>query len=260
MRFCVIGKRGLAGVLALVCVCAAATVVTGRLGRASYVDAKEREIPIYSVDTEEKRASIGFNCAWGDEDVPLILETLEQYNVRATFFVVGEWAEEHPESMRAIAAAGHELGNHSYSHPDMTRLSREEIAAQITSCNEAVRTITGETPTLFRAPSGAYNNAVVETARALGSHAVQWDVDSRDWQNPTPDEIVQRVVKNVRPGSILLFHVGKENTDAALPALLAGLQEQGYTLCAVGELIHTGEYRVDATGRQFSVAAASEAE
>lgn len=252
MRFFVLGKRGLAGVLALICVCAVAAVVTGRLGRAAYVDAKGREIPIYSVDTQEKRAAIGFNCAWGDEDVPLILAALEQYNVRATFFVVGQWAEEHPESVRAIAQAGHELGNHSYSHPDMTALSREDIAAQITRCNEAVRAITGKAPTLFRAPSGAYNNAVVETARALGCHSVQWDVDSRDWKNPAPDEMTSRVLKNVQPGSILLFHVGKENTDAALPEILRGLQGMGYTLCPVGELIYTENYRVDAAGRQFA--------
>ena len=253
MRFCIISKRTAAYLLFFVCLCAAAVVFTGRLGRASYVEAKKREIPIYCVDTAEKVAALGFNCAWGNEDVPLILAALGEYDVKATFFVVGQWAERYPESVRAIAQAGHELGNHSYSHPDMTKLTREEIAAQITRYNSAVQKAAGVTPTLFRAPSGAYNNAVVETARALGCHAVQWSLDSRDWKDPPPQEMVRNVMENLEPGSIMLFHVGKQNTDEALPELLRKIQEQGYELRSVGEVIYTGEYRVDATGKQFRV-------
>lgn len=236
------------------CLCIIASVaVANGLGKAIFVSGEKRQLPIYSVETEEKVVALGFNCAWDDADVPVILTILEQNEVKATFFMVGQWAEKYPDSVKAIYDAGHELGNHSYSHPDMTTLTKEKALEQIQKCDDAIEKITGVRPKLFRPPSGAYNNTVMNAATELGHSVIQWDCDSLDWKNPTPDEMQRRLMKNVCSGSITLFHVGKQNTVQALPQIIAQLKEQGYALRPVGKIIHYGGCETDAKGRQHKV-------
>ncbi len=134
-------------------------------------------IPIYNVDTTEKKVAVTFNCAVGNSDIDEILNILEQYNVKATFFLLGSWADDHIDEVQKIYDAGHELGNHSYSHKDMPSMTYEEIMLDIQKCNETVRNITGLSPTLFRAPSGAYDNKTISAAENLGMMTIQWDVE-----------------------------------------------------------------------------------
>ncbi len=141
------------------------------------VSTEARMIPIYNVDTDENKVSVTFNCAVGNSDMDLILETLDEYNIKATFFLLGSWADDYTEEVQKIYDAGHELGNHSYSHNDMPSMNYEDILLDIQKCNETVRNITGQYPTLFRAPSGSYDNKTISAAEELGMMTIQWDAE-----------------------------------------------------------------------------------
>ena len=185
--------------------------------RAAMAAATQRDLPIYCVQKDSKVCSLTFDAAWGNEDTQQLIDILGKYNIKATFFVVGEWVDKYPESVKALHDAGHEIMNHSDNHPYFTKLSAEQIKIQLNTCNEKIAAITGVTPILFRPPYGDYNDSVVATVRECGMYCIQWDVDSLDWKDPTPDQICQRVLKRVQPGSIVLFHNAAKNTPAALP-------------------------------------------
>ena len=216
------------------------------------VSGETRMIPIYNVDTADKKVAITFNCAVGNSDMDEILSVLERYNVRATFFLLGLWADDYTDEVQKIYDAGHEIGNHGYSHKDLPTMNYENILLDIQKCNETVRNITGHTPTLFRAPSGAYDNKTISAAENLGMITIQWDVDTLDWKNISADEIITRVMSKVQNGSIIQLHTGTEHTAEALPEILATLSEDGYIFVPVGELIYKSNYTIDNTGRQFT--------
>lgn len=249
MYFTVTKKRILA---ALLFVTAAVLAVCGCLYGARSVQAAagKRELPIYNVKTDEKKIAISFDAAWGNEETQPLIDILREYDVRTTFFVVGAWVDKYPESVRALTAAGHEIGNHSNTHPHMPKLNRTEMQAQITACSEKIKAATGTAPVLFRPPYGDYSTPVINTVNSLRMYPVQWDVDSLDWQNPTPQQISERVLSQVKPGSIVLFHNGAKNTPAALPTILKTLQSQGYKIVPVSQLICKSNYTIDSAGMQ----------
>lgn len=215
------------------------------------VSAAQRDLPIYSVERKDKVCSLTFDAAWGNEDTQQLIDILKKYDIQATFFVVGEWVEKYPESVKALSDAGHEVMNHSATHPHMPDLSAEQMTAEVQSCNEKIKAITGVQPTLFRPPYGDYNDAVVSTMRSIGMYCIQWDVDSLDWKNPAPSEITSRVVQNAQNGSIILFHNAAVNTPAALPDVIEGLKAKGFSFLPVSKLIYTENYTMDHTGRQI---------
>ena len=141
------------------------------------VSAEARMIPIYNVETDENKVAVTFNCAVGNSDMDSILATLDKYNVKATFFLLGSWADDYVNEVQKIYDAGHEIGNHGYSHKDLPSMSFENILLDIQQCNNAIKSITGHTPTLFRAPSGAYDNKTISAAENLGMKTIQWDVE-----------------------------------------------------------------------------------
>ena len=210
-----------------------------------------RQLPIYCVEREFNTASLTFDAAWGNEDTQQLIDILERYQVKATFFVVGDWARKYPESVAALAAAGHEIMSHSNHHDHMTKLTAEEIKADLAASNESIAAASGVVPTLFRAPYGEYDDKVILAVRAMGMETIQWDVDSLDWKDLSAAEIEKRVLGKVGPGSIVLFHNAAKHTPEALPGIIEGLQREGYKLCRVSELIHHGEYSLDHTGRQI---------
>ena len=140
------------------------------------VSGQARMIPIYNVDTQENKVAITFNCA-ASGDIDNILGTLETHGIKCTFFMLGSWAENHTDDVTAIYNAGHETGNHGYSHKDLPTMNYEKIMLDIQKCNETIRNITGHSPTLFRAPSGAYDNKTISAAENLGMKTIQWDVE-----------------------------------------------------------------------------------
>lgn len=214
--------------------------------------AVRRELPIYSVGVSEddKRIAISFDAAWGNEDTQNLIDILGKYNVPATFFVVGEWVDKYPDSVRALSDAGHDIMNHSDTHPDLTKLSSQAILNELEGCNNKVEGVTGVRPTLHRCPYGAYDDHVIQAVRSIGMEPIQWDVDSLDWKGLSASEIAQRVVERVQPGSIVLFHNAAEHTPEALPGIIENLQSQGYTFVKIADLIVDGEYTIDVNGTQ----------
>lgn len=212
--------------------------------------ATERQLPIYCVQTEEKVVALTFDAAWGNEDTQQLIDILGQYNVPATFFVVGDWVEKYPESVKALADAGHSIQNHSDTHPYLTQCSAEGIISELEACNDKIEAITGVRPTLIRPPYGDYNDTVVNTVRSLEMEPIQWDVDSLDWKDLSAAEITQRVLDGAAPGSIILFHNAALHTPEALPGIITALQDQGYSFTTVADLILDQPYTIDHTGRQ----------
>ena len=191
---------------------------------------------------------------WGNEDTQQLIDILDRYQVKATFFVVGDWVDKYPESVKALHDAGHEVMNHSNTHAHYPQLSVEEIVADLNACNDKIEAITGVRPTLVRLPYGDYDDNAVRAVRSIGMEPIQWDVDSLDWKEIPAEEIVQRVTGKVQPGSIVLFHNAALHTPEALPSILETLIQEGYTFVPISQLILGGEYNtdytIDHTGRQ----------
>ena len=187
---------------------------------------------------------------WGNEDTQQLIDILGRYGVRATFFVVGDWVDKYPESVKALHDAGHEVMNHSNTHAHMNQLSAQEIIADVEACNDKIEAVTGVRPTLIRPPYGEYNDQVISAIRSIGMEPIQWDVDSLDWKEISAQEIAQRVTSRVQSGSIVLFHNAALHTPEALPGILECLLQEGYTFVPVSELILEEPYTIDHTGRQ----------
>lgn len=211
--------------------------------------AQRRALPIYSVARTDKTVALTFDTSWGDK-TPELLRILNDYNVKTTFFVTGDWADRHGASVTAIHKAGHEVMNHSNTHPHMTRLSAEEMIEEVRKCNEKIKKLTGECPILFRPPFGDYDDKVIRTLESIQMFTINWDVDSLDWKNTTGMEIQKRVLEKTRPGSIILFHCTGKHTLDALPDVIQSLQAEGYRIVPVTQLIYHENYTIDYTGRQ----------
>lgn len=218
------------------------------------VNTEERMLPIYSVETDEKVVAISFDAAWGNEYTDDILNILEEYDARATFFLVGFWIDKYPEDVKAIAKAGNEIGSHSATHPDLAECSREQIEKELDETSQKIKETAGVVPELFRPPYGSYNNELMSIAEEKGYKVIQWDVDSLDWKDISQDQIVERVVRNVGNGSIVLFHNNAQYVSQYLPQILEKLTRDGYKIVAVGDLILKQDYYMDHTGRQFPAA------
>lgn len=216
--------------------------------------AGKRLLPIYCVDTDEPKVALSFDAAWGNEDTEILLALLEKHGIRATFFMTGGWIEAYPEDVKKIAEAGHDLGNHSEHHYDASKLTKDQMLEELMLPHEKVKKLTGTEMTLFRPPSGDYNDALIETAVLNHYYPVQWDVDSLDWKNYGVDSIVEKVLnhKHLGNGSIILMHNGAKYTKDALEAVIVGLKEKGYEIVPISELIYQEEYGIDHEGRQFS--------
>jgi len=216
--------------------------------------ATTRQLPIYCVQRDQKVVALSFDAAWGNEDTQQLIDILGQYHIQATFFVVGDWVDKYPESVKALHDAGHEVMNHSNTHAHLTKLSREEITADIAACNDKIEAVTGVRPTLIRPPYGEYDDKVITTLRDMGMEPIQWDVDSLDWKDLQAPEITRRVTEKVGPGSIVLFHNAAKHTPEALPTLIEQLIAEGYSFVPISQIILPGAYgadfTIDHTGRQ----------
>lgn len=212
-----------------------------------------RELPIYCVQTDKPQIAISFDAAWGNEDTRRILEILKKNDVKATFFMTGGWVESYPDDVRAIYADGHDLGNHSQNHKNMSQLSDEECKQELLSVHEKVKELTGYEMFLFRPPYGDYDNHVITNARSIGYYSIQWDVDSLDWKDYGTTSIINTVTrhKHLGNGSIILCHNGAKYTAEALDSLIQELKAQGYTFVPLSELIYRDHYHLDQEGRQI---------
>lgn len=214
------------------------------------VSNSKSEIPIYSVEREDKKIALTFNSAWGDEDIPKILEILDKYNVKSTFFVVGTWAEKHPESLKKISDSGHEIAGHSYNHDHYKNMSYKEIIADLEKCDKAIEDIIKKDISLFRGGYGEYSDDVLRAAKSTNRTYIQWSVDSIDYSAKSTDEIIKRVLDKTKPGDIILMHTGTEFTAESLDALLKELIID-FDLVTVSDLIYTKNFTIDHSGRQI---------
>lgn len=250
MRYIILTKKVLIISMILIIACITSLFVFAGAGNAISTATSKKQLPIYCTTQSEKIASLSFDAAWGNEDTEQLISILKKYNVKATFFIVGEWVDKYPHSVKALSDAGHEIENHSDNHVHMPSLSKEQMIEEINNCNKKIEKISGKRPTLFRPPYGDYNNAVVDVVKSQGMYCVQWDVDSLDWKDRTADQIADRVIRKTKPGSIILFHNAAKNTPAALPKIIESLQADGYKIVPISKQIHKGDYYIDHEGRQ----------
>lgn len=212
-----------------------------------------QELPICSVQTDEPELALSFDTAWGEERIQEILRVLDTHQVRATFFVTGAWVEKYPEELQKLRDAGHDLGNYGQNYRNMSEISEEECRKEIMSVHEKVKNLTGYEMNLFRLPYGDYNNAVIKTVYACGYYPVLWNLDSMDWKNYGTEDMIRRITEssNLENGAIILFHSGGKYTADALDEILTILEEKGYGLVPLSELIYKEHYHMDAAGTQI---------
>lgn len=211
-----------------------------------------RELPICSVEREDRKIALTFDETWGSKNTGEILDILDRQNVRATFFMTGDWVEKYPEDVQAIQRGGHDLGNHTENHKTMTELTEEMQKEEIQAVHQKVENLTGVKMDLLRLPYGEYDDTVIRSVQACGYYPIQWSVDSMDWKEYGKDSIIDTVLdsKDLKEGAIILLHSDAKYTAQALEELIGRLKEQGYELVPVSELIYTENYYMDVTGRQ----------
>ncbi len=228
-------------------VCLVCLVVVGAMGGYAQAYATSRKVPIYRVARADNKVAITFDAAWGADKTQQILDILARYNTKATFFLVEFWVKEYPQMVAQIAQEGHQIGTHSSTHPQMSKLTEEKITQQLASSSRAIFEITAQPITLFRAPFGDYNNTVIEIATQLGLHTIQWSVDSLDWKGLSAMQIATRV-QQATAGDIILCHNNSDHIVQALPLILEALTLKGLQFVTVGELLLADNYYVDSQG------------
>jgi len=250
MKIYTLTKNKILLVLSCVLLGAIALTVTFRTtAKIVAASSEPRDIPIYCVQRDDKKVAISFDAAWGNEQTETLLQILKDKNVTATFFLVGDWVDKYPDSVKAIAKAGHDVENHSDTHAYMTKLSKEGQMSEIKNCNDKIKAITGKAPTLFRPPYGDYDNSVVKSVKESSMYPIQWDIDSLDWKDPTPQQMVERITSKLTSGSIILMHNGAKNTPEALPQIIDAVRAQGYEFVPISQIILEGDYTTDHEGR-----------
>lgn len=253
MKFVLLRKATLLKIIATAIGVIALVAVVAVSGSASvFVGKTVHRLPIYCVGTEEKSVAISFDAAWGADKTEKILSTLETFDVKANFFVVGFWAEKYPEMLKKLADSGRiEIGTHSNTHPHMPKLTRSQMQLELTNSCNIIESVTGKRPELFRPPFGDYNDSLIDVCDEMKLYPIQWDVDSLDWKGLKAEEMATRVLSQVKSGSIVLMHNDGEHTVEALPLIIEGLKAKGYTIKTIGELIYREGYTVDHTGKQI---------
>ena len=249
--FCVVKSKSIKYVLVvLLAAILLAISINGAVSAEVFFGYSTRKVPIYAVDTTEKQVAISFDAAWGADKTKQIVDICKEYNVRATFFLVGFWVDKYGDMVKYIDQNGFEIGTHSNTHPDMVNLSANDQELELQKSIELIENITGKKVELFRAPFGSYNNSLLEVAENNNLKTIQWDVDSLDWKGLSAEAITTRILNNVKCGSIILCHNNSDHIIDALPMILDRLSKKGYKVGAVGYLIYKNNYTIDRTGLQ----------
>ena len=217
------------------------------------VAAAKRDLPIYFVQRDDGKIAISFDAAWGGDKTEAILDILDEYGVKTTFFLVDIWTERFPDLVKEIVARGHEIGNHSTTHAEMSKQTPAQIVQELKVMSDHAEALTGTRPTLFRPPYGDYDNDVVLTARSEGYEVIQWSVDSLDWKNKGVEDLISRSTRKTKSGDIVLFHNDSEFITEALPAILQAYQDQGLEVVKVSELLLESNWTIDNQGCQKPV-------
>ena len=198
----------------------------------------EPKITVSSVPVDGPYIALTFDDGPNEKLTPRLLDLLAQHHIHATFFVIGENVEQHPEIVKRAAREGHEIGNHSWSHPNLAKMSDENVRDQIKRTEEVIRGAIGARSVLLRPPYGSLNARQKHFIHdELGYEIVLWDVDPYDWKRPGPSVVTNRILKETRPGSIVLSHDIHPGTIEAMPATLSELEAKGFKFVTVSELL-----------------------
>lgn len=235
--------------LSLVAILLASLVAITNTGTVYFGWAK-RLVPIYSVQTTEKKVALTFDAAWGSDKTAKIVSTLKENGVSGTFFLVGFWVEQNADKVKLIDEAGFDIGTHSNTHPKMSTLSSEQVKNELTKSMELITNITGKEVKFFRAPFGDYNDNLISIADSLGLKTIQWDVDSLDWKGLSAEEILTRIKNSVKNGSIILCHNNSDHILEALPLIISYLKSEGYSMVKISDLVYNDNYIIDNNGLQ----------
>lgn len=210
--------------------------------------------PIFRVRTDKPQVALSFDAGSGRGASAAIMDIMEKYNLKTTFFLTGDWMQQNPEDTKAIVARGHEIGNHSINHPSFPKLSKAQMLTQLQQTHQIAKDLTGVDMCLFRFPYGDYNNTSMDAVKECGYYGIQWSVDSIDWKNEGREIMINRILnhKNLGSGSIVLMHMAATYTPSALEEIIQGIQAKGYEIVPVSQLIYENNYHMDAAGNQIT--------
>ena len=212
---------------------------------------KDRQLPVYGVGREDDRIALTIDAAWDADKTPFILDTLDKYNVKATFFLCGIWVKQYPDFVKEISKRGHEIGNHSLTHPHMARMDAIAIQKELSDLDDMLEELMGKRSTLFRPPFGEYNDTVIRAAHEAGYEVIQWSRDTVDWKaDRSAQTILDGVLKKLQSGDIILCHNNGYKIETYLPVLIETAQQKGFRFVTVSELLLSGETSIDNNGIQ----------
>ncbi|HJV44739.1 MAG TPA: polysaccharide deacetylase family protein [Bacillota bacterium] len=199
---------------------------------------EKTEEVVWKIDTQDKVVALTFDDGPSPKYTPQLLALLKQYDVHATFFLVGENVEKHPELVQQEVSAGHEIGNHTYTHTNINQLSAEQFHEEVKKTSEAIERVTGNKTHFFRPPEGARNEIMMKETAKDDLVTIMWDEDSQDWKKPGVNKIISNVLPHLKGGNIILFHdhAGEQN-QKSLQKLIPELKQQGYRFVTISELM-----------------------
>lgn len=213
--------------------------------------------PIHCVDRDDKKISLTFDVNWAENDYLYeILDLLDENNIKATFFIMGKWViypKGNREKLVEIHKRGHEIGNHSYVHPDFKNIGKERIIEEVKKTEEIIEKEVGVKTNLFRFPSGSYSKESLSAIEGLEYKSIQWDVDSVDWKGESKEREYKKVVNNVKGGSILLYHNNGKYTVENLKEIIPKLKSEGYEFVKISDIIYENSYEIDDNGKQLLI-------
>lgn len=208
-------------------------------------------LPIFGVSSSDMKIALTFDCAWENSDTMLLIDILDKYDVKATFFATGDWCERYPDDVLMLFQNGHAIENHSYNHPHVQSIAKDKLISDTLACDDIIESITGVRPTLYRSPYGEFSDSMLSVFETHLPHKViQWTADSRDWQGRQPHDMAHTIISNTQSGGILLFHNDTINTPQALEIILPALQDDGFQFVLVKDLILWDDYSINHQGLQ----------
>lgn len=227
------------------------TIVFGVVYSIRYIgeNMSNEKMPISKVETDDRKISLTFDIASGSSNIETILDVLDKYNVKASFFLVGNWVDENEKIVKEISERGHDIGNHSNSHANMKEISESDLKNELNTTSSKIESITGEKTTMYRPPFGEFDNKSLKVCEDLGYTVVNWDIDSFDWKEIGPNFVTEKVLKGVKPGSIVLFHGDIKNSEQYLEKTISKLKEK-YEIVPLSKLMYNEGYEVDSNGIQ----------
>ena len=240
-------------VMVLFLFCAASTLNVNNDNNTVQTSATySKLLPIYNVQTDEKKVAFTMNCAWNADDIDSILKTLKDNNVKITFFIVGDWIDKFPEAVKKINSEGHEIASHSNTHPHVNNLSYEENIKEIEESNKKIDNITGKKTKVYRPPYGEYNDTVIKAAEDKGYYCIQWSIDTLDYTGITGEEMWNRLDGKIKSGDIILSHNGTKHTADSLDMLIKNIKNKGLEIVPVSDLIYKDSYKINSNGTQIN--------